>query len=75
VKKNDTLRVAVVEKRKQLTSVWRFWRWEGDVYVAPRAIAGSYKISLHKSGKYRFGFVSDQKAAGFLRPGEDRAVF
>jgi hypothetical protein len=72
---DDVIRVAVVREGKPLSGTWRIWRRSNDIYVAPRSVASSFKISLHASGKFRFGFTSDEKASKFLRLGEDRAVF
>src|SRR5436309_6742905 len=71
----DALRVAVLENCKPLSGIWRIWRRNNDVYVAPRSVAGSFKVSLHESGKFRFRFTSDEKASKFLKEGQDRAVF
>jgi hypothetical protein len=71
----DVIRVGVVEEGRPLSGIWRIWRNGDDIYVAPRSVAGSFKISLHASGKFRFGFVSDAKARRFLPEDNDRAVF
>jgi hypothetical protein len=41
-------------------STWRCWipgRAKNDIYLAPRSIAGSYKISLHQSGDWRLALT------------------
>lgn len=72
---DNVIRVAVMDSTKLLSGVWRIWRHNSDVYVAPRSIAGSFKISLHASGRFRFGFTSDDNAKRFLKEDQDRATF
>jgi hypothetical protein len=53
---------------------WRIWTVKNadDVYVAARLVAGEIKISLHQSGSWQHGFISDQAANGFRLPGQSR---
>jgi hypothetical protein len=41
------VRLAVGDERGACSSVWRFWQYNDDLYIAPRNIAGCLKISLH----------------------------
>ena len=59
-------------ERRSVT--WRVWTKEGknDVYVAAREVAGHIKISLHESGSWQHGFVSNERAEGFRLRGQSR---
>jgi hypothetical protein len=73
--RENVIRVAVVDDGIPLSGIWRIWRRKDDLYVAPRSVAGNFKISLHASGRFRFGFTSDETARKFRKEGDDRAVF
>jgi hypothetical protein len=56
------------------STAWRIWtvRNADDIYVAARPVAGIMKISLHATGSWSYGFVSDEKARPFLGPDRGR---
>lgn len=54
-----TLRFQIAAPDGRCSDVWRVWTVKNDVYVAPRTKGGEFKISLHKSGKWRLAFTSD----------------
>jgi hypothetical protein len=57
------------------SSVWRIWTSKDDIYVSYSAAKSSIKVSLHASGRWRFGYESDEIAQAAGRaPGSDRAV-
>jgi hypothetical protein len=70
-----TLRFNVVDKDRRSVD-WRVWTsaHADDVYVAARLVVNSIKISLHESGSWQHGFVSDEKAKAF-RPEEESRHF
>ena len=73
--RKNAIRLAVTGDEGQLlSSVWRIWLHGDDVYVAVRSLAGSFKTSLHRSGKFRHAFVTDSEAERFRGVGKDRAV-
>lgn len=43
-----------------------------DVYVATKLAGRFIKVSLHESGSWQHGFISDDKAQGFRSPGQPR---
>jgi hypothetical protein len=43
-----------------------------DVYVAAKLVGKFIKVSLHKSGSWQHGFVTDEAADGFRQPGQVR---
>ncbi len=64
-----TIRFDVSDGQRR-SAVWRIWTKDriNDVYVAAREVAGHTKISLHESGSWQHGFVSDERAKGFRLP-------
>jgi len=54
--------------------IWRIWTKKAvnDIYAAAKEVAGYIKISLHESGWWQHGFVSDDRAKGFRLPGQRR---
>ena len=70
VPKYCALRVAVGGPTSRRSSVWRIWTHNGlseraansNVYVAVRSLAGVFKVSLHESGSWQCGFISDKAA-------------
>ena len=56
---NTTRRFQVIAAAGRSSDVWRVWADENDVYVAPRAKGGEFKISLHASGKWRLAFTEE----------------
>jgi hypothetical protein len=73
--RRGVIRIGVIENGFPLSGIWSIIRNQEDIYVAPRSIAGSFKVSLHASGLFRFGFTSDEKAKRFIPEDSDRAVF
>lgn len=69
-----TARFAVVDGAGFRSADWRIWtsRNSDDVYLAARLAAGEIKVSLHESGSWQHGFISDQQAEGHLPPGSSR---
>jgi hypothetical protein len=65
-----TARFAVVSGTGLRSADWRIStsRNSDDVYLAARLAAGEIKASLHESGSWQHGFVSDQAAHGHLPP-------
>jgi hypothetical protein len=62
--KERTIRFVVGTRGGLRSSTWRCWTPAGgksDVYLAPRSLAGSYKISLHESGSWQVGLTSEVK--------------
>ena len=55
----------VIAEDGRRSSVWRVWSAGDDVYVCPRETRYNFKISLHRSGKWRMAY--DKKYAGHLR--------
>jgi len=55
------VRFAVGGPGEPRSSVWRLWRHtnvaKSDVFLAPRTLAGSVKISFHQSGEIRDAFT------------------
>jgi hypothetical protein len=53
---------------------WRAWTSKNfdDVYVAARSAAGYIKVSLHQSGSWQHGFISDEAALCHTDPGSSR---
>jgi hypothetical protein len=71
----SAIRFAVVDDQgRLLSSVWRVWSHNRDVYSAVRNIAGKFKTSLHASGCSRHAFVTDEVAQRFQKAGRDRAT-
>lgn len=63
-----------VSDRQRRSAVWRIWTKDtnNDVYAAAREVAGHIKVSLHESGWWQHGFVSDDEAKGFRLPQQRR---
>ena len=59
--KNHSLRFAVrSESDTNLSSsVWIAWRKNDDVFIANKGTAGAVKVSLHKSGLFRFALTAE----------------
>ncbi len=51
------LRFGVGTPESRRSSVWRIWSKHSDVYLAPRNLAKTIKISFHKSGSWAFSFI------------------
>lgn len=72
------IRLCIGEPHGPRSSTWRIWSNpnKSDVYVTVRNLGGTFKVSLHESGNWRFGFVDAAAAAhrGFIDAGADRAV-
>ncbi len=69
-----SVRFAVVADDGRRSETWMVWTSKNklDVYVTPRSIGGTWKVSLHESGSWQYGFISDDKAAGQVKPGGQR---
>jgi len=59
IRHNNTIRFQVVAPGGRSSDVWRIWNAGDDVYLAPRAKGGDFKISLHHSGTWRLAFTSE----------------
>jgi hypothetical protein len=69
----DAIRFAVGDAQGLQAGIWRVWaNRKGDVYVAPRGPAGRFKTSLHRSGRWRFGYTKEF-ASEILPGGADKA--
>lgn len=74
-KNGQVVRVGVVNNDGRLcSSIWRIWMHRFDLYVAVRSLSGRFKTSLHKSGKFRHAFVTEEESEKFRGAGGDRAV-
>ncbi|MEK7994362.1 MAG: hypothetical protein AAB403_11215 [Planctomycetota bacterium] len=56
---NNIIRFQVTAPDGRCSDVWRVWNTGTDVYLAPRAKGGEFKISLHRSGKWRLAFTRE----------------
>lgn len=65
---------AVIANGQVLSSVWRVWSKDDDIYLGVPTLRGDFKTSLHASGKFRHAFTNKKVAAKFLGSGRDRAV-
>lgn len=68
------VRFALFGAAGRRSGTWRVWttKRQLDVYVAARTTAGVMKASLHASGSWQHGFVSDERARPFVPPGSSR---
>ena len=68
-----TLRFNVSDGTRRSVT-WRVWTKENtnDIYAAAREAAGHIKISMHESGSWQHGFISNERAEGFRLPGQSR---
>lgn len=68
------LRVAVGTPETRSSNSWRVWTHNGDVYAACRDAFKEFKVSLHKSGRWRFGFTAEAVEARpeLVKAGADR---
>lgn len=60
-KKNNSVRFRAVDRGTRCRSgTWRVWveKRGTDVYVAPRRLAGDFKLSIHRDGWNQLGFYS-----------------
>lgn len=58
--KGSTVRFAVGSPDGAKSSTWRCWtpgKGKGDVYLSPRHMTGTYKLSLHESGAWQVGLT------------------
>lgn len=57
----SAIRVAVAGPQPLRSSVWRIWGSpnKDDVYIAPRAAASQFKVSLHESGEWQQSLTSE----------------
>jgi hypothetical protein len=56
---SSPIRFQVTASDGRCSGVWRSWSKGNDVYLAPRAKASEFKISLHQSGKWRLAFAHE----------------
>lgn len=67
------LRFGVGTRSGRQAGIWRIWtRPTGDVYLTLRLPARHFKISLHRSGRWRLAYTGDL-AAEEEAQGRDRA--
>jgi hypothetical protein len=61
-----TLRFAVLKDDQIASSIWRVWKGRNNdnIYIAPRNIAGSLKVSLHESLHCHVATTTQQWRAG-----------
>jgi hypothetical protein len=74
--KEDAVRFAVGSHEGPRSAVWRLWASGDHVYLSARLYGGTIKASLHKSGKWRWGFTEEYAARedSLLPSGVDRAL-
>jgi len=62
-KSNFHLRFGFGSKNGHHSGIWRIWAstspYKSDVYLAPRAMASSLKVSFHESGSWQASFTSE----------------
>lgn len=72
---DHAVRVAVgASQSAAMSSTWRVWSNNDEVYLAIRSLASIFKTSLHSSGLFRHAFVREQDSEKHQGPGKDRAV-
>lgn len=69
----SSLNVAVAGPDPLRSSIWTIWgrKNKGDVFAAPRAIAGTAKTSLHESGQWQHS-ITQQEAMKYVLRNQDR---
>lgn len=74
--KNSAIRFAVGSPEGPRSAVWRLWSSGEHVYISARLYGNTIKASLHKSGKWRWGFTEEYTARedSLLPVGADRAL-
>jgi hypothetical protein len=55
----DKMRFAVGKTDGFASGVWSAWNQKSEFYVGARGALGNTKVSLHKSGKCRFGLTAE----------------
>jgi hypothetical protein len=72
---DHAVRIAVgTSEAETMSSTWRVWSNNDEVYLAIRSLASIFKTSLHSSGLFRHAFVREQDSEKHQGPGKDRAV-
>jgi hypothetical protein len=51
------IRFAVGSPEQYRSSLWRLWVQGNDVYLGARIITGVVKLSMHRSGIWRYAFT------------------
>ncbi len=76
VPKKHVVRFAVGNPEGPRSTVWRLWASGDHVYISSRLYGDTIKASLHKSGKWRWGFTEEYTARenSLLPAGADRAL-
>jgi hypothetical protein len=59
LQRDNKIRFQVTGADGRCSDIWRMWTRGSDVYLAPRAKGGEFKISLHQSGKRRIAFTRE----------------
>lgn len=75
--RDHVVRFAVGDPGGVTSNAWRVWTTrQGDIYLACRDSLKETKVSLHVSGRWRFGFTEEAAIArpDLLAPGADRAM-
>lgn len=72
---NTPARFAVGPSNGLTSNSWRVWNSGQDVYIACRDNAREIKASLHRSGRWRFGFTEEavKQRPDLVLTGADRA--
>jgi hypothetical protein len=73
---DQAVRFAVGSPEGPRSAVWRLWASGDHVYISARLYGTTIKASLHKSGKWRWGFTEEyaEREDTLLPPGVDRAT-
>jgi hypothetical protein len=75
--REQVIRFAVGDPGGLTSNAWRVWtQGQGDIYLACRDSFQETKVSLHVSGRWRFGFTAEAANArpDLIPPGTDRAM-
>lgn len=74
---NEPVRFAIGDPNGNSSNAWRVWmQGAGDLYLTCRDTFTEMKVSLHISGRWRFGFTSEAAAArpDLFAPDDNRAM-
>jgi hypothetical protein len=73
---DQAVRFAVGRPEGPRSAVWRLWASGDHVYLSARLYGHTIKASLHKSGKWKWGFTEEyaEREDTLLPPGVDRAI-
>jgi hypothetical protein len=62
ITRGGTLRFFGATADGRRSSSWRLWtsRNHKDAYLTPRSLADTFKISLHETGSFQYGFINNE---------------